>query len=93
MKESLMHMRPLTLARNDFRIVAKGLRNPFRFAVHPINGDLYIGDVGSEIAEEVMIYSPSHQELRLKLTPDQSLAEPVGIQFSRQFRLAVLGRF
>ena len=38
----------------DFRIVAKGLRNPYRFAVHPVNGDLYIGDVGSDHFEEVI---------------------------------------
>ncbi|CAM9573515.1 unnamed protein product, partial [Phaeothamnion confervicola] len=31
----------------DYFIIAKGLRNPYRFTVHPVSGDIYIGDVGS----------------------------------------------
>jgi len=34
-------------------IWAKGLRNPWRFAFDPMGGDLYIGDVGQNIWEEV----------------------------------------
>jgi hypothetical protein len=32
---------------------AYGLRNPFRFSFDSANGDLYIGDVGQEIYEEI----------------------------------------
>ncbi len=38
---------------NARRIVADGLRNPFRFAVRPGTGDLWIGDVGWGSWEEV----------------------------------------
>jgi glucose/arabinose dehydrogenase len=38
-------------------IWAKGLRNPWRFAFDPHNGDLYIGDVGQENWEEIN-YTP-----------------------------------
>jgi glucose/arabinose dehydrogenase len=31
---------------NARRIVAYGMRNPFRFAVHPGTGDIWLGDVG-----------------------------------------------
>ncbi len=34
-------------------IVAKGLRNPWRYAFDPATGDLYIGDVGQNAWEEV----------------------------------------
>jgi glucose/arabinose dehydrogenase len=50
--ESLDVNRQLVL-NTDFRIVAKGFRNPFRFAVHPLTNDLYVGDVGSEFFEEI----------------------------------------
>lgn len=33
--------------------VAKGLRNPWRFAMDPLTGDIYMGDVGSNVAEEI----------------------------------------
>jgi glucose/arabinose dehydrogenase len=35
------------------RIVALGLRNPFRFSFDRANGDLYIGDVGQSAWEEI----------------------------------------
>ena len=38
---------------NARRIVADGLRNPFRFAVRPGSGDLWVGDVGWGSWEEV----------------------------------------
>ncbi|HEY8548195.1 MAG TPA: PQQ-dependent sugar dehydrogenase [Acidimicrobiales bacterium] len=38
---------------NARRIVAYGLRNPFRFALVPGTDDLWIGDVGSGIWEEI----------------------------------------
>ncbi len=34
-------------------IWAMGLRNPWRFSFDPLNGDLYIGDVGAERFEEI----------------------------------------
>ncbi len=34
-------------------IWAKGLRNPYRFSFDPLNGDLYIGDVGQDDWEEI----------------------------------------
>src|SRR5439155_20036608 len=38
---------------NDQRIVAEGLRNPFRFTVRPGTGELWIGDVGAHDWEEL----------------------------------------
>jgi len=40
-------------------ILAWGLRNPWRFAFHPRNGDLYIGDAGEQAREEVNILTVS----------------------------------
>ncbi len=34
-------------------IWATGLRNPYRFGFDPLNGDLYIGDVGQDAWEEI----------------------------------------
>ena len=34
------------------KIYAYGLRNPYRFAIHPTTGELILGDVGSDQAEE-----------------------------------------
>ncbi|MCB9184025.1 MAG: PQQ-dependent sugar dehydrogenase [Flavobacteriales bacterium] len=34
-------------------IWAYGLRNPFRFGIDPLNGDLWIGDVGQQLWEEI----------------------------------------
>lgn len=38
-------------------IFAMGLRNPFRFAVDPLDGSLFIGDVGANLREELNIAS------------------------------------
>ena len=38
---------------NARRILAFGLRNPFRFAIHPGSGEVWIGDVGSGHWEEI----------------------------------------
>lgn len=34
-------------------IWAFGLRNPFRFGIDPLNGDVWIGDVGQQLWEEI----------------------------------------
>jgi mono/diheme cytochrome c family protein len=39
---------------------ALGLRNPFRFNFDPLNGDLWVGDVGSTIWEEVNKIQKGH---------------------------------
>jgi glucose/arabinose dehydrogenase len=38
---------------NTARTVAKGFRNPFRFALDPLTGELYAGNVGSSEIEEI----------------------------------------
>lgn len=40
---------------NEKLVWAYGLRNPFRFNVHPDSGDLFIGDVGAGTREEIDI--------------------------------------
>jgi glucose/arabinose dehydrogenase len=40
-------------AENEARIVAKGFRNPFRFAFDPLHGELYTDNVGSSEIEEI----------------------------------------
>jgi glucose/arabinose dehydrogenase len=40
---------------NARRIVAYGLRNPFRFAFRPGTNEMWIGDVGWELAEEINV--------------------------------------
>ena len=35
------------------RIIAYGLRNPYRFTFHPTTGDIWIGDVGGSAFEEI----------------------------------------
>ncbi len=37
----------------DDRIIAYGLRNPFRIAVHPQNNEVWVGDVGWNSFEEI----------------------------------------
>jgi len=45
---------------NAQRIVAEGLRNPFRFTVRPGTGELWIGDVGANDWEEIdVLQSPA----------------------------------
>lgn len=42
-----------TGSTNERRIIAYGLRNPFRLALHPVSGELWIGDVGWTEWEEI----------------------------------------
>ncbi len=43
----------VALANPPPQVVAKGLRNPFRFSFDSLTGDLYIGDVGEAAQEEI----------------------------------------
>lgn len=43
------------LNSNRSKVVAYGLRNPFRFSLHPVTGELLIGDVGFNTWEELNI--------------------------------------
>ncbi len=40
-------------ARGATRVVARGLRNPWRFAIDAKSGDFYIGDVGEFVRESI----------------------------------------
>ena len=51
-------------APGDDRIVAFGLRNPFRFTVHPETGEIWIGDVGWNGWEEIdRIVDPTDEQV------------------------------
>ncbi len=43
----------MSLDANERRIVAKGFRNPFRFAIDPETGEVYVDNVGSSGYEEI----------------------------------------
>ncbi|MEZ4713013.1 MAG: PQQ-dependent sugar dehydrogenase [Caldilineaceae bacterium] len=38
---------------NRSKVWAFGLRNPFRFTLHPANGELWVGEVGNNVWEEI----------------------------------------
>jgi len=38
---------------NRSKVYAFGLRNPFRFTLHPVTGELYVGEVGNDTWEEI----------------------------------------
>ena len=40
------------------RILAEGLRNPYRFTIQPGTGEIYVGDVGQDLWEEIDHFSP-----------------------------------
>jgi len=40
------------------RILAEGLRNPYRFTLQPGTGELYVGDVGQDLWEEINHFAP-----------------------------------
>ncbi|MFN0124506.1 MAG: PQQ-dependent sugar dehydrogenase [Blastocatellia bacterium] len=48
---------PFSDGTNSIRskVLSYGLRNPFRFALHPVTSELYLGDVGSLYFEELNI--------------------------------------
>ncbi len=51
--------------QSQFReeIIANGLRNPWKFDIDSTTGDLWIGDVGSDLFEEVNLLSPNTAEV------------------------------
>jgi glucose/arabinose dehydrogenase len=59
----LLRINPLAQGAR-WRMVALGLRNPWRFSFDRANGDLYIGDVGQGAWEEID-YQPRAQIARL----------------------------
>jgi glucose/arabinose dehydrogenase len=40
---------------NEKLVWALGLRNPFRFALDPVSGDLFVGDVGDQLQDEISL--------------------------------------
>lgn len=52
-----------SLNQNERRIVAKGFRNPFRFAVDPASDEIYVANVGSSRFEEIDRFEPSSSDL------------------------------
>lgn len=53
----------LGASANERRIVAKGLRNPFRFAIDPETNEVYVDNVGSSVFEEIDRLGPSFGSL------------------------------
>ncbi len=49
---------------NTKKIVAYGLRNPFRMAIHPDTGELFVGDVGWGTWEEINRIDPDGAEVK-----------------------------
>ena len=48
---------------NERRIVGLGFRNPFRFALDPKTGEMYVGNVGSSEFEEIDRFDPTSGKL------------------------------
>ncbi len=44
---------PANPASNRSRLWSRGLRNPFRITISPVNGEVYSGDVGTSYYEEI----------------------------------------
>ena len=65
---------------NARRIVAYGLRNPFRFTFRPGTNEIWIGDVGWNTWEEIdRLVDPTTEradELRLALLRGQRASQP-----------------
>jgi len=60
LRGKFLRIAPASLLKNeylkegvDFAQIGKGVRNPFRVTVDPKNGDVYFGDVGSSVWEEI----------------------------------------
>ena len=53
----------LRLEGGEWRVVAYGLRNPWRFSFDRVTGDLWVGDVGESSWEEVSVMRRSGPDL------------------------------
>jgi glucose/arabinose dehydrogenase len=53
----------LGASENERRIVGKGFRNPFRFAIDPETKEVYVDNVGSSVYEEIDRVAPSPSSL------------------------------
>ena len=51
-RKSLLENCELVLEQ-DYAVIAKGARNPFRFAVDPVSNNVFFGDVGKDTCEEI----------------------------------------
>jgi glucose/arabinose dehydrogenase len=47
--------------RNSYKVIARGLRNPYRFSFDPATGDIAIGDVGQDRYEEINFIRARHR--------------------------------
>lgn len=47
--------------RNQSKVLAYGFRSPFRIAIHPTSNDIYVGDVGFGLWEEINIVAQNSQ--------------------------------
>ncbi len=52
-----------SLDANERRLVGKGFRNPFRFAINPQTNEVYVDNVGSSVYEEIDRFTPSSSSL------------------------------
>ena len=47
-------------------VIAHGMRNPFRMEIDPFQGDIFIGDVGDDLEEEISCYEFSRGAMQLE---------------------------
>jgi glucose/arabinose dehydrogenase len=93
--------------RRDARpeIWALGLRNPWRFSFDRLTGDLWIGDVGQYIVEEIDVVAPGRAaganfgwnrlegRRRFKGSPPPNAVPPIHTYNHEQGRCAVVGGY
>ncbi|MGH3023556.1 MAG: PQQ-dependent sugar dehydrogenase [Gaiellaceae bacterium] len=92
----------------EWEMVAYGLRNPWRFSVDRLTGDLWIGDVGQNAIEEIDfvparrvgdllnfgwdVFEGTQQFEDKEPTPGGPLVEPIS-QYTHEFGCSVTGGF
>ena len=63
---------------NRSKVYAYGLRNPYRFTLHPSTGELWVGEVGNDVWEEISRGGPgSNFGWPCYEGPDQASGEPI----------------